>query len=416
MVERGHFLDEALHNCFSREALSSPQKSLIHELASGVVRWKGYFDWVLSRCTKTRVESETRLLLLVGLYQVAFMRKADYHVVNETVEFAKKIKGRNIANFVNAILRRFLRDIEGKAIPAPGATQDDRSLTPSLLSTIYSFPQWLVDRWIARFGIIQVKELLTTMNKRPDFSLRVNLSFVDKDDTVKALEAQGIGVKPGTLLPDCLRVDRLGPVLKSRLISERLISVQDEASQLAGLAVQPRNGQAILDACAGMGTKTHQINDLCADAFLVAMDNDAGKLKFISDPRNVVAGDARNAPFNRNVFDTILLDAPCSSLGTIRKHPEIKWRRRERDIGAFAAGQMSMLQALWDKVKKGGKLVYSVCSFESEETVDLITKFAGERECVVENPLPFLFDKKYFISLPHETDMDGFFIAALIKP
>ena len=344
------------------------------------------------------------------------MRKAGYHVVNETVEYVKKTKGRKVASFVNAILRRFLRDIDSGAIPRPGITGDAQRLTPRRLSIIYSFPEWLVERWVARFGIEKSKELLLVMSRRPDFSLRVNLARINKEDAVRALEADGLEVRPGTLLPGVLRVDRLAPVLTGRLFQDGFISIQDEASQLAGLAVQPRKGDAVLDGCAGLGTKTQQISDLCRETFLVAMDSEAAKLRLLRGVKYVVAGDARNAPFKQNVFDTILVDAPCSSLGTIRKHPEIKWRRREKDIADFSARQLSMLRALWDKVKKGGHLVYSVCSFETEETVGLLQKFAGEANFILENPLPFLFNKEYFVSLPHETDMDGFFIARLRKP
>lgn len=354
--------------------------------------------------------------MLIGLYQVTFMQKAGYHVVNETVEFVKKTRGRIAANFVNAILRRFLRDIESNAIPRPGMTEDDRTLSPKVLSLIYSFPQWLVNRWVDRFGTLRAEELLLTMNKRPYFSLRINLTGTTKTDAVEALQALGLKVAPGTLLPDCLRVDRLAPVLTSKLFTERLITIQDEASQLAGLAVQPQKGFTILDACAGMGTKTQQIGDLWGNTFLVALDTDAAKLKMVRGATHVIAGDALSAPFKHNVFDTILVDAPCSSLGTIRKHPEIKWRRQEKDIAAFAARQLSMLRALWPKLRKGGHLVYSVCSFEPEETVDVLARFAKEAPFVLENPLPFLFNKEYFISLPHETDMDGFFIARLRRP
>ena len=148
---------------------------------------------------------------------------------------------------------------------------------------------------------------------------------------------------------------------------------------------------------------------------IISMDNEIRRLRMMPDTINLVGGDAGNSPFKEQVFNTILLDAPCSSLGIIRKHPEIKWRRKEKDIIRFGEYQFGLLKSLWKNLKPGGHLVYSVCSFEPEETISVIERFQREERFTLENPLPFLFNKEWFLSLPHDTGMDGFFIAKLKK-
>ena len=171
----------------------------------------------------------------------------------------------------------------------------------------------------------------------------------------------------------------------------------------------------MLDACAGLGTKTEQMLDEYPEVRLVAMDLRIGRFSPVSGRLSTVRGDILHLPFKQNVFDTILLDAPCSSLGIVRKHPEIKWRRTEEEIPRFGAYQLALLRAAWGSLKQGGHCIYSVCSFEPEETLDVIRAFAGEEQFLLENPLPFLFNKEYFLSLPHETGVDGFYIAKLRK-
>ncbi|HUJ90139.1 MAG TPA: hypothetical protein VLX12_08095, partial [Syntrophorhabdales bacterium] len=147
----------------------------------------------------------------------------------------------------------------------------------------------------------------------------------------------------------------------------------------------------------------------------VTIDLRIGRLSPHSERLSAVRGDVLHPPFKQNVFDAILLDAPCSSLGIVRKHPELKWRRTEDEIPRFGAYQLALLGAVWGSLKRGGCCVYSVCSFEPEETLDVIRAFAEKEQFLLENPLPFLFNKEYFLSLPHETGVDGFFIAKLRK-
>jgi 16S rRNA (cytosine967-C5)-methyltransferase len=382
-----------------------------------VVRWKSYLDWAISRYVHKKVKNDVKYLLWMSLYQISFMKKADYHVVNESVDFAKRVHGAHVANFVNAVLRRFAReqnDTSRRPIPNTGPTQHPAPSTQHL-SIIHSFPQWLVARWLKRFGFKETERLLTTLNTPPEFGIRVNLNRISREAVISHLEEKGIGVKKGRFLESALYVDRLSQVLKDDLFRKGFIHVQDEASQLAGFSIRSKKDDIILDACAGLGTKTGQLAEQQSGSMIIAMDNEIRRLKLVSDTANLIKGDAVDSPFKDRVFDAILLDAPCSSLGIIRKHPELKWRRKEKEIAGFGNYQLNLLKSLWKKLKTGAHLIYSVCSFEPEETTSVIERFKREEAFILENPLPFLFNKEYFLSLPHETAMDGFFIARLKK-
>jgi 16S rRNA (cytosine967-C5)-methyltransferase len=352
------------------------------------------------------VKKDIRYLLWVSLYQLAFMKKAHHQVVMQTVEFAKQHKGVRVANFINAVLRRFIREQDGIPYPRDPARR---------LSIVRSFPEWLVLRWTARFGLEETEKLLTLLNEAPHFTLRVNLDLISREEVMDDLTADGIRTWKGKFLDSAVNVDRLGPVLNHCLFRERFVSVQDETSQLVALAVAPGEGERILDACAGLGTKTAQLAGSCPASTVVAMDTSARRLGAAGEGKNLLRGDALRSPFREGAFDAILLDAPCSSMGILRKHPEIKWRRSEEDIVSFGNYQLDLLKSLWDNLKSGGRLVYSVCSFEPEETVEVLERFREKREFLLENPLPAQCNKGYFLSLPQETGMDGFFIARLKK-
>jgi 16S rRNA (cytosine967-C5)-methyltransferase len=405
-VEEGQLLDDTIDRHFSSPSVPDRFKPLIHEITSGVFRWKLYFDWVLSHFLKKPIKEELRYLLWSGLYQLFFMKKAAYHVVSEVVEFAKKQHGQGPANFVNAVLRRSIREREQLTLP------------PDLLDRLsveYSFPLWLVKQWHDQFGIEGVTALLRELNKAPEFTLRTDVTRMSFDHIIEHLRDIGVQTRKGTYLETALHVDTLKPVLNDELLKSHIIHVQDEASQMVALALSPSQGQTILDACAGQGTKTSHIKELCPESRVIAIDIMGRKLRSIYGANFVIKGDVLKNPFKRGAFDSILLDAPCSSLGIIRKHPEIKWRRTAADIAGFGDLQRAMIRTLSENLRPGGLLIYSVCSFQPEETIRIVEQVTKEGLFIVERPLIFPTANDCFLSLPHETGMDGFFIAALRK-
>lgn len=395
--------------------LSSGQKGLIYEITSGVIRWKIYLDWVTSRYAKSKVKRDIRYLLWISLYQICFMKKGYYHVVNETVDYVKKQKGRTTADFVNAVLRGFTREKAPPLQTLPFLSDLSEAPSSKRLSVTHSFPEWLVARWSTRFGEDKTERLLTLLNTVPEFGLRVNLKKTTTSEVMRRLDAKGITARKGKFLESALYVNKLAQILGDELFQSGIVHIQDEASQLLGWSFEVRPGDYILDACAGFGTKSRQIAELWDDPYIVSMDRDFRKLVRVQSGTMPVHGDAMRSPFREEIFDIVIVDAPCSSLGVIRKHPEVKWRRKESDITAFSDIQARLIETLWDNLKTGGCMLYSVCSFEPEETLGVIEGFKEKRKFVLENPLPFLFNKDYFLSLPHETGMDGFFIAKLRK-
>jgi 16S rRNA (cytosine967-C5)-methyltransferase len=380
----------------------------------------------------------------VALFQVLFMKKAFYHVVNETVEYVKKSHGKSVGNFVNAILRRAVNEKDN--VPLPEGALDRMAIE-------HSFPAWMVRRWISRFGPEDTAKLLSLLNTEPEFGLRIDLNRVSRETISLRLQQKGVDTRNGALLPSALYVNKLSPVLSDRLFKEGFIRVQDESSQLVAVALGPQPDALILDAAAEPGTKTEHLLHLCPASRIVAMDLHVAKMRSLSPRALLVRGDAIRNPFKKEVFDSILVDAPCSSLGVIRKHPEIKWRRHEGDIARFSAYQTDMINGLWESLKPGGHLIYSVCSFEPEETIDVIERlkqhrefsveplpflhlhtdlgrakraFEGEappallvegatRAPLMEEPLPSLSGEGVYLSLPHLSGSDGFFVAKLKK-
>lgn len=374
-----------------------------------MVRWKGLLDNIVSRLIKKAVKSDIRYILWVSLYQITFMKKAAYHVVDETVEYAKKEFGLYQARFVNAILRRFIRE-QDTLSPIQNS-----KLKIKNVADFYSFPEWLVKRWVERFGKETAERLMDILNKTPEFAIRVDTNKISRDEAAKILEDEGIRTRKGVYSDYALYVDKLMPVFKCPIFKKGLIGIQDEASQLAALSINPKKGDIILDACAGRGTKTLHIKEIAPDAIVVSMDNEIKRLKSSGNAEASILGDALRNPFKKECFDKILIDAPCSSLGIIRKHPEIKWRRQEKDIIDYGNYQLQLIDSLWENLKTNGHMVYSVCSFEPEETHLVLESFRKRKAFVLENTSPFLFNKEYFQSLPQETGMDGFFIAKLKK-
>jgi len=428
-VEKGLFLDETINTFFQKKRTDNRLKGIIYEITSGAIRWKGFFEWVLDIFAQRSIKPRLKYLLWITLYQITFMKKSPYHVIKEAVEFAKQKEGVYGGNFVNAILRRYIKEIidvikrdEKKDIhslstdiPYSYIIKNKSMSTEKGISIGYSFPQWMVIRWLKRYGEEETIRLCSHLNKTPYFTIRLAAEDEKKEDIIRHFEKKGVTLKKARFLNNAYYIDKLTPVIDDPFFKEGLLFVQDEASQLAGIAVAPENKDTVLDACCGFGTKTAQIKGLAREASVFSIDRDMNKLKKNKNMGYLIKGDVMAAPFKEEAFDRILLDAPCSSVGIIRKHPEIKWRLKEKDIINCGRYQHAMIDALWPSLKKNGYFIYSVCSFEPEETTLLIEELQKKHKFIIEKPLPLLFNNEYFISLPHKTDLDGFFIARLKK-
>jgi 16S rRNA (cytosine967-C5)-methyltransferase len=425
--------DDLLSDSFKRYRHLIPlDRAFLTELTYGVLRWRGRLDWVIRQFSKTpfeEIESEIVNILRLGLYQILFLtRTPTSAAVNESVELAKKFRGKGGAGFVNAILRSLLR--QGREVPYPDFNQD-----PALhISVVHSHPLWLVKRWMNEIGVEETLKVCASNNQISPLTLRTNTLRTNREDLVRKLKENGLNPFPTQFAEDGIRLESPPPTSELPFMREGHYLIQDEASQLVTSILDPRPGERILDACAAPGTKTtHIAGRMKNEGEVVAIDLSYEKLSRIEEncqrlgvkiakPRR---GDATQAlPLPKGVeFDRVLADVPCSGFGTIRKNPDLKWKRGEGDVRRLSELQSSILKNLSGYVKTGGILVYSTCTVFPEENEEIIERFLmAYPEFQLDPPdqvLPridsSLLSNGCFKSFPHKEEMDGFFAARLLR-
>ena len=352
-------------------SLDARERAFLHELVLGTLRRRGWLDYVLGRLASRppgRIAPQVRDALRLGAYQLLYLRVPAHAAVSESVALARAAEPRGgAAGFVNAVLRRLQR--EG---PPPEPSAEDDPL--GWLTTAGSLPRWLAERWLARLGAERAAARARALLEPPPTGFRFNPRVPDAPARAAAagLKARATGV------PDAWQADS-GPL--ASLAAEGLVYVQDVGSQLvAHLAVQ---SGTVLDACAAPGGKAFLMGDrLGPSGRVVATEAVLRRLRTLSELSarwgavNVrsVGGDALHPPFRRP-FDSILVDAPCSALGTLARRPDIRWRLGPREVERHARRQRAMLAALAPLVRPGGRLVYSACSVEDEENEGVVRPF-----------------------------------------
>ncbi len=405
--------------------MTPERQALASELALGALRWHHRHAYLLKELMdRPRSSGKLAALLSVGLFQLVRTRIPDHAAVSSCVAAGKALLGPAPSRAVNAVLRRYLRESHRLEKAA------DQSLEGR-----YSHPGWLIGRlraaWPGHWSSI-----LRAGNRKPPMWLRVNRAKTGRE----AYRARATGAGrwrfslPGDL-PGALRLDPPAPVRDVPGFGEGLVSVQDAGAQLAAPLLGVRPGMRVLDACAAPGGKTAQLLELCPDpGELVALDVDGERLARLEQnlgrlglSATVRRGDALRPAewFDGAAFDRILLDAPCSTTGVIRRHPDIKHLRRDGDIAPFARVQGRLLDTLWPLLKPGGRLLYSVCSVLPEETGDVIRRFLGEnkglarevRNCGgVSGGWALPLARHGYHTLPGRHCADGHFNALLEKP
>ncbi len=392
---------------------------LLQEIVFGTCRWFYQLDAILvqllSKPLKPK-DNDIRCLLLIGLYQLHFLRVPDYAVVNETVAATKVLKKEWARALVNAILRSFLRDPETILQNSVKHAQGK-----------YSHPAWLIES-LRQAWPNQWMQILESNNLRPPMTLRVNTQSISRENFLAALQQAGIDATPGALATSSVYLAAPCSVESIPGFSEGLCSVQDEASQLIPDLLELEDGQRLLDACAAPGGKTcHLLESGIAFAELVALDNEPRRLerlhqnlKRLNLTATVLTGDAAHPDqwWGGNPFDRILLDAPCSATGIIRRHPDIKLLRRESDIPKLSALQNQLLGALWVCLKPGGLLLYSTCSVLPQENSAIVDRFIRAHEDANLEPIDTQWGVECTIGkqlLPGAGGNDGFYFARIRK-
>lgn len=411
--------------------LDSRDMAFIQELVYGVIRNQIYIDWCLTAYLKkpSGLKYATLNNLRLGVYQAFFMRVPDRAVVFETTE-VEKAAGRN-AGLVNAVLRKV---VTGKVCPPLPEDPAER------ISILTSHPVWLARRWIERFGVSEAEALAKANNTIPPLTLRVNTLRTDRDRVAARLSDMGIEFKYTDFSPVGIKIQ--GSYLFREI--EGLLGdvfIQDEAAQLITFILQPCEGQAILDACAAPGGKTTHIAELTGDkARVYAVESSAERLRILKEnvrrqglqSVKMICSDIGEFRPTEG-FHRILLDAPCSSLGVIRRNPDVRYKHNPEVLRRFHEKQVEMLTAVSRYLLPRGILVYSVCSTEPEEGEEVIRRFLHkEREFfiiedteslpstydegpAVDNLRELINDEGYFRTYPHRHDMDGFFAVRLSR-
>lgn len=417
VLTKGRSLGAALGEYL--EEIDAPDaRPLAQELSFGVLRWQPrlavILDRLLSRALR-RKDQDLYALMMVGLYQLTYSRIPAYAAVAETVAVAQRLGKGWATGLVNGVLRNYQRR---QAQLAAEADRHDASL--------WAHPDWLIDA-ITRCWPDQWRDILGANNHHPPLSLRVNRLKARRDEFITALTAKGVEAAAIPYTEDGVVVNR--PVQATALpgFAAGWCTIQDAAAQQAAGLLGPRDGERILDACCAPGGKTSHLLELQPGISLLALDKSGQRLEQVTDNltrlglRAETAAVDATAPdrwWDGQPFDRILLDAPCSGTGVIRRHPDIKVLRRREDITAAADTQRRLLDALWPLLKPGGMLLYVTCSILAVENQEQIVRFIDThpdaREAAIDRPWGHALPRGWQI-LPGETDMDGFYYARLIK-
>lgn len=390
---------------------------LLQEIAYGVCRFYSELSWLVNRRLQKPFKPEDRdieLLLLIGLFQLTHTRIPDHASIAETVAAARLLRKEWATGVTNAVLRRLQRERDGLAdeIAAAGA------------AVRWSHPQWLVDM-IAADWPAEHETIFAANNTRPPFCLRVNTRQGTRDDYLAQLRAQEMAAEPTALSPDGIRLVQAVDVHTLPGFMSGAVSVQDEAAQLCGhlFGALPA-GARILDACAAPGSKTAHLAERFPDAQILALDIDERRARRITDnlerlhlDAKVRAADALQEDWWDGVpFDAILVDAPCSATGVLRRHPDGKWLRQKGDIARLARRQQALLDALWPKLRVGGTLVYATCSILRAENEQVIAAFLAAHPDAAAEAAPSAWGVPCGGGqqlLPSEQGPDGFFLCRL---
>ncbi|MEZ5564242.1 MAG: 16S rRNA (cytosine(967)-C(5))-methyltransferase RsmB [Gammaproteobacteria bacterium] len=414
VLSRGQTLDAALAASIGGNHapdLLPRDRAQVQLLAYGAVRNHHRHQALLARLLSRPLKDRDRLLealLSVGIYQLADPEQPDYAAVSATVEAARLLGLDRAAGLVNASLRRLQRE----------ATELTESLRSDRVAR-FSHPAWLLDRLRSDWPD-QWEAIAAAGQQHPPVWLRVNRTRISIDDYAARLsEERGLGVIRNPAFPDALKLESAVPVQELPGFADGLVSVQDAASQLAAPLLAPERGMRVLDACAAPGGKTtHLLERASGDLDLTALDISATRLRSVADSlrrlgfaATLIEGDAL-APadwWDGRPFDRILVDAPCSATGVIRRHPDIKLLRRPDDLPALAARQRRLLDRLWPLLKPGGRLLYSTCSVLRAENDSVVQAWVatGAARLLAETPQPGLQ------LLPGDSDTDGFYYALM---
>jgi 16S rRNA (cytosine967-C5)-methyltransferase len=405
--------------------LDDRDRAFLKELTYGSLRYRISLEWMLRRFLDRPKELPdlTTANLLIAMYQLIHMRVPDHAAVNEAVELEDKLRG-----LVNAVLRNVIRQKETilsevanmeRSLDSSRVAGEELSISASIVT---SHPLWLVRRWIKRFGAHEAVALMRANNQIPPLALRVNTLKAKREDVLQKLEEMGINASLTKLSPVGIKL--AGTLaFKELLPLEGLVMAQDEAAQMVGFMLGLKGGGRVLDACAAPGGKTAHLAELTLDkGYVLAVESDRKRTEILKEnitrmgyeSVEIMNADIIDMNYkDHEPFDAVLVDAPCSSLGVVRRNPDIKGRRTEKELLQYAKRQLKILSSAAQFVRPGGSLLYCTCSTEPEEGEQVAQNFLRARSdfyIIDDAPIPGGGLKSgVFRSFPHENGMDGFF-------
>lgn len=421
------YLDVLLDKAIRENDFNELDRSLLTELVYGVIRWKAKLDYVLVgfyfgdylKCLNV-VKNAMR----IALYQIMFLDKIPlFAAVNESVEYVKYIQGEKTAGIVNAVLRNIARNIDNIRYP------DREEDIIYYLSVMYSYPRWIVKRWLDRYGETEAEKMLFSSNRRPYVTIRVNTFKTNTEFVIGELKKMNVQFFVSPYLPDSIVIrNPKFNILTSNLFNDGYVTIQDTSASLVSALVAPKEGQLIYDLCAAPGGKSFYLAEMMKNTGkIIALDKYPSKLRFIEEGSkrlgltNIItqSGDAQEIRFDEPA-DIVLVDVPCSGLGTIAKNPDIKWKKEREDIYNLASLQKKILMNAAQNVKIDGALIYSTCTTEPEENEQNIEWFFSQFPNFVLDPaekyLPeIVCDSGFLRTLPSKHHIDGAFAARLIR-
>lgn len=413
------------------EHMDPRDENLVREMVYGIIENKLYIDHIIGKASKIKLKKIHPYILeilRIGIYQILFMDKIpNSAAVNESVKLAKKYGHKGTIGYVNGILRAFVRDQEK-------FTYIDPSDKINYLSIKYSHPKWMVQRWIEEFGLAFTEKLCKANNETPSLNIRVNTLKISREELISKLRNKGIQLREGKYAKDCLIIDEANHIVSLSEYKEGLFTIQDESSMLVAQIMDPREGSTVLDVCSAPGGKsTHMAQYMNNKGMIISRDVFDHKIQLVEENANrlgidIIKTENQDA-LNRDEdligkMDFLLLDAPCSGLGLIRRKPEIKWNRVREDIEGLSKLQYDIINNIKDYLKPGGILVYSTCTIEKAENIDIINRFMEENTEFKLVPIENSFNNKenlntlregYIQLFPHIHGTDGFFIAKMVK-
>jgi 16S rRNA (cytosine967-C5)-methyltransferase len=434
LVDAGR-LDLASALAHTRTPLADGRdRALALELVAGSLRWQRMLDHVLEHVSSRALETIDRDLLIVlrlSLYQLLHLTRVPAAaVVDDAVDLTRAARKPGATGFVNAVLRAALRQRHRLALPPRPGDRTDRDAWIRHLGVAHSHPDWLVERLLDRHGVDAAERWVQFDNEVPRLTVRANTLRLSRDELRRALSAAGIEATPTRFAPLGLTIVSGHP---RRLPADGSFVVQGEASQIVPSVVGARPGEVVLDLCASPGGKTTALAAEMRDSgLLVASDvrprrvrllNEAVRLSGVRCVRLVQVASSGALPFSAT-FDRVLVDAPCSGLGTVRREPDIRWRRVETDLPELAARQRRLLSRAAAVVRPGGRLVYATCSSEPEENEQVVEAFLAEhagwvpvdlREEMPAGLRALLDERGCLRTLPHAHGLEAFFAAALTR-